>query len=90
MSEHGGQADRASSVFPAPAWAAVDAAITDGAEPAFSFLERLVAAPSTVGHEQEAQELVAAELARPWRRLPTRDGATCSGGSTRAAHRRCC
>jgi len=64
MSEHGGQADRASSVFPAPAWAAVDAAITDGAEPAFSFLERLVAAPSTVGHEQEAQELVAAELAR--------------------------
>ncbi|HEY2691069.1 MAG TPA: M20/M25/M40 family metallo-hydrolase, partial [Streptosporangiaceae bacterium] len=47
-----------------PLWAAVDAAITDGAETAFSFLERLVAAPSAVGHEQEAQHIVAAELAR--------------------------
>ncbi len=47
-----------------PLWAAVDAAITDGAEAAFSFLERLVAAPSVVGHEQEAQDIVAAELAR--------------------------
>jgi acetylornithine deacetylase len=47
-----------------PLWAAVDAAITDGAETAFSFLERLVAAPSVVGHEQEAQDIVAAELAR--------------------------
>jgi len=45
-------------------WTAVDAAIADGAETAFSFLERLVAAPSVVGHEQEAQDIVAAELAR--------------------------
>jgi acetylornithine deacetylase len=45
-------------------WDAVDAAIDDGAEAAFSFLERLVAAPSTVGHEQAAQEIVAAELDR--------------------------
>jgi hypothetical protein len=37
-----------------PAWAAVDAAISDGAEAAFSFLERLVAAPSTVGRERAA------------------------------------
>jgi len=33
------------------------------AEDAFTFLERLVAAPSTVGHEQLAQEIVAGELA---------------------------
>ena len=59
MNGHGGWADK-----PFPTWAAVDAAIADGAEAAFSFLERLVAAPSTVGHEQEAQEIVAAELAR--------------------------
>jgi acetylornithine deacetylase len=43
---------------------AVDRAIEAGAEAAFSFLERLVAAPSTVGHEAAAQEIVAAELAR--------------------------
>jgi hypothetical protein len=30
-----------------PAWAAVDAAISDGAGAAFGFLERLVASPST-------------------------------------------
>jgi acetylornithine deacetylase len=43
---------------------AVDSAIQAGAGAAFSFLERLVAAPSTVGQEAEAQEIVAAELAR--------------------------
>jgi acetylornithine deacetylase len=40
----------------------VDAAIGDGAEAAFSFLERLIAAPSTVGHELAAQQIVADEL----------------------------
>jgi acetylornithine deacetylase len=44
------------------AWAAVDAAIEQRAEAAFAFLERLVAAPSTVGAEREAQDVVAAEL----------------------------
>ena len=34
-----------------PDWEAVDAAIGDGAEAAFEFLERLVASPSTVGRE---------------------------------------
>ena len=43
---------------------AVDHAIGVGAEAAFSFLEKLVAAPSTVGHEAGAQEIVAAELER--------------------------
>lgn len=43
---------------------AVDHAIEAGAEAAFSFLEKLVAAPSTVGHEAQAQEIVAAELQR--------------------------
>jgi acetylornithine deacetylase len=47
-----------------PDWEAVDAAIGDGAEAAFSFLERLVACPSTVGREQGAQQVVAAELGR--------------------------
>src|SRR5256885_14729318 len=47
-----------------PVWDAVDAAIGDGAEAAFSFLERLVASPSTVGRELPAQQLVAAELGR--------------------------
>jgi len=47
-----------------PVWDAVDAAIADGAEAAFSFLERLVASPSTVGRELPAQQIVAAELAR--------------------------
>jgi acetylornithine deacetylase len=45
-------------------WAEVDAAVEDGAEAAFAFAERLVAAPSTVGNEAWAQEVVAAELAR--------------------------
>lgn len=44
-------------------FAAVDAAIAGRAEAAFSFLERLVASPSTVGSEAAAQEIVAAELA---------------------------
>jgi acetylornithine deacetylase len=43
---------------------AVDRAIDDGAEGAFSFLARLVAAPSTVGREAQAQALIAAELDR--------------------------
>jgi acetylornithine deacetylase len=47
-----------------PAWTAVDAAISDGAEAAFGFLERLVASPSTVGRELAAQQIVAAELDR--------------------------
>jgi len=42
----------------------LDAEITARAEDAFSFLERLVAAPSTVGREQEAQEVVEQELKR--------------------------
>lgn len=45
-------------------WEAVDEAINNGAEAAFAFLERLVAAPSTVGHETAAQQVVAAELDR--------------------------
>ena len=44
-------------------WAEVDSAIEEGAESAFAFLERLVAAPSTVGAERGAQDVVAAELA---------------------------
>jgi acetylornithine deacetylase len=44
-------------------FAAVDAAIRAGAEGAFSFLERLVGAPSTVGEEALAQRIVADELA---------------------------
>ena len=43
---------------------AVDQAIEAGASAAFGFLEKLVAAPSVVGHEAQAQEIVAAELAR--------------------------
>src|SRR5215470_17079530 len=45
-------------------WARVDAAIDAAAESAFAFLERLVASPSTIGAEREAQDLVAEELAR--------------------------
>jgi acetylornithine deacetylase len=45
-------------------WAAVDAAIRAGAGAAFSFLESLIAARSTVGEESLAQEVVAGELAR--------------------------
>jgi acetylornithine deacetylase len=39
-------------------------AIEEHADRAVAFLERLVAAPSTIGHEGEAQQLVAAELER--------------------------
>lgn len=42
----------------------VDDAVTRHAEDAFGFLERLVAAPSTVGQEAGAQEVVAEELGR--------------------------
>lgn len=45
------------------AWADLDAAIDAGADAALSFLQRLVAAPSTVGAERGAQDVVAAELA---------------------------
>jgi len=44
-------------------WAAVDSAVEAEAAAAFAFLERLVAAPSTVAAERAAQEIVAAELA---------------------------
>jgi acetylornithine deacetylase len=43
---------------------AVDDAIRAGAEDAFSFLGRLIGAPSTVGEEAAAQRIVADELAR--------------------------
>jgi acetylornithine deacetylase len=43
---------------------AVDQAIDDLADDAFGFLERLVAAPSTVGHEAAAQQVVRYELDR--------------------------
>lgn len=43
---------------------AVDDAIAAGAQDAFSFLERLVSARSTVGDEAQAQDVVAGELAR--------------------------
>ena len=42
----------------------LDAAIASRAEDAFSFLERLVAAPSIIGHEQDAQLVVEQELKR--------------------------
>ena len=42
----------------------LDAEITERAGAAFSFLERLVAAPSTVGNEHEAQVIVEHELKR--------------------------
>ena len=42
--------------------AAIDAAVDAYAEDAFRFLERLVAADSTVGHEQAALEVLASEL----------------------------
>jgi acetylornithine deacetylase len=42
----------------------LDRCIADRAQTAFDFLERLVKVPSTVGSEQEAQELVAAQLER--------------------------
>jgi len=51
--------------FPDPAQlSALDRAIDDLAEDAFAFLERLVAAPSTVGAEMPAQRVVRDELDR--------------------------
>jgi acetylornithine deacetylase len=55
----------------------LDAAIEERSEAAFSFLERLVASPSTVGREHEAQELVEQELKRlgfEVERLPIPEG----------------
>ena len=55
----------------------MDAAIEERSEAAFSFLERLVASPSTVGREHEAQELVEQELKRlgfEVERLPIPEG----------------
>jgi acetylornithine deacetylase len=55
----------------------LDAEIDARAEDAFSFLERLVAAPSTVGREHEAQEVVEQELKRlglEVERLPIPEG----------------
>ena len=46
------------------AFEAVDDAIRAGAEGVFSFLGRLIGAPSTVGQEAPAQRIVADELAR--------------------------
>jgi acetylornithine deacetylase len=48
----------------APMLRKLDGAIDDLAGEAFGFLERLVAAPSTVGSEAAAQQVVAAELGR--------------------------
>jgi len=72
-------------------WAAVDAAIEERAEAAFAFLERLVAAPSTVGAERAAQDVVAAELAGlgftvselP---VPDRTAATAPGGVAQCSY----
>jgi acetylornithine deacetylase len=74
-----------------PDWEAVDAAIGDGTEAAFSFLERLVASPSTVGRELPAQQLVAAELGRlgfAVTELPVPDGTAdaAPGGVAQASY----
>lgn len=45
-------------------WSAVDGALDREAPKAFEFLRDLVAAPSTVGSEHAAQEVVAAQFAR--------------------------
>jgi acetylornithine deacetylase len=57
-------ADPGAARYAPGSFEAVDQAIEDGAGTAFAFLERLVAAPSTVGQEAPAQEIVAAELTR--------------------------
>jgi acetylornithine deacetylase len=57
-------AEPAAARYAPGSFEAVDRAIEAGAGAAFSFLERLVAAPSVVGHEAQAQEIVAAELGR--------------------------
>jgi acetylornithine deacetylase len=57
-------ADPGAARYAPGSFESVDRAIESGASAAFAFLERLVAAPSVVGHEARAQEIVAAELAR--------------------------
>ncbi len=57
-------AGSAPSRWSAAQWDAVDAAVLAESEAAFGFLAALVAAPSTVGAERRAQEIVAAELDR--------------------------
>jgi acetylornithine deacetylase len=57
-------ADPGAARYAPGSFEAVDQAIEAGASAAFSFLEKLVAAPSVVGHEAQAQEIVAAELGR--------------------------
>jgi acetylornithine deacetylase len=57
-------ADPGAARYAPGSFEAVDQAVEAGADGAFAFLERLVAAPSTVGREAAAQEIVAAELAR--------------------------
>jgi acetylornithine deacetylase len=74
-----------------PRWAAVDAAIAAGSGAALSFLECLIAEPSTVGEEQAAQELVAAELARlgfgvSWPEIPAETAARTPGGVAQASY----
>ncbi len=56
-------ADSGAARYAPGSFESVDQAIEAGSATAFSFLERLVAAPSTVGREAAAQEIVAAELA---------------------------
>jgi acetylornithine deacetylase len=57
-------ADPGAARYAPGSFEAVDRAVEAGAEAAFSFLAQLVAAPSTVGQEARAQEIVAAELTR--------------------------
>jgi len=69
----------------------VDRAIEARADQAFAFLERLVAADSTVGNEAGAQEIVAAELGRlgfTVSRLPIPDevAAAAPGGVAQAPY----
>lgn len=49
-----------------PAWAAVDAAIAAGSGAALSFLDRLIAEPSTVGQEQAAHAEAADRAIGRW------------------------
>jgi acetylornithine deacetylase len=52
------------AAFSPGAWAELDDAVAAGADAAFGFLSRLVAAESTLGLEAAGQEIVAGELAR--------------------------
>jgi acetylornithine deacetylase len=56
-------ADPGAARYAPGSFEAVDQAIESGASAAFDFLGRLVAAPSVVGQEAAAQEIVAAQLA---------------------------